>query len=117
MVYEFHHGQRLEYLVRKNGSSISDIAKELNMNRKVIYNHFNQQNLRIELLLQYVKVLRLDLSEHFPELLDYKCYVIELMNNKEETITHDAEAEIVQNKYLDLLEKYNALLRTYPTVQ
>ena len=43
---EKHYGQIVEYLVRKNGYSITDLATELDVNRRSIYNYFQNQFLK-----------------------------------------------------------------------
>ncbi|MDB5019809.1 MAG: hypothetical protein JWQ28_936, partial [Pedobacter sp.] len=43
-----HYGQILERAIRRNGNSISDVARLLNINRRSVYNWFNQAQLRPE---------------------------------------------------------------------
>jgi lambda repressor-like predicted transcriptional regulator len=110
-----HHGQIVEYVVRKNGYSISDLARNTNVNRRSIYNWFNQKYLKNDVIYNIGCVLRHDFSQEFPELFkseDFKMasppdiashfpYIINLNNN---------ENEFYKDKYLLLLEKYNELL-------
>jgi lambda repressor-like predicted transcriptional regulator len=110
-----HHGQIIEYRVRKNGYSISDLARGINVNRRSIYNWFNQKYLKKDVILQIGQILRHDFSQEFPELFvsdDFKS--IQRLDaqyrysSPENNV--DSEDEYYKDKYLDLLEKYNSLL-------
>lgn len=110
-----HYGQIVEYRVRKNGYSISDLARSIHVNRRSIYNWFNQTHLKKEVIFQIGCVLRHDFSQEFPELFvseDFK-----IVKNKSFKQIPDAnseyanvENEMYKTKYVSLLEKYNELL-------
>lgn len=109
-----HQGQIVEYIVRKNGYSISDLAKALNVNRRSMYNWFNQKELKWDVIYRIGYVIRHDFSKEFPLLFtseDFKgmyaprsSAVLLDMNNKTDDDDH------WKDKYLNLLERYNTEL-------
>ncbi|TSD67739.1 helix-turn-helix transcriptional regulator [Inquilinus sp. KBS0705] len=110
-----HYGQIVEYRIRKNGYSISDLAKSINVNRRSIYNWFNQPYLKKDIIFQIGRVLRHDFSQEFPELFvseDFKTIhrSPHHMPAQDDTYAAKIENEVYKNKYVDLLERYNTLL-------
>ncbi|GGH18086.1 helix-turn-helix domain-containing protein [Mucilaginibacter phyllosphaerae] len=109
-----HHGQIIEYVVRKNGYSISDLARNTNVNRRSIYNWFNQKMLRCDVIYNIGCVLRHDFSQEFPEFFtsdDFRAttkkFPYQIPN---EVNVNTNENDLYKDKYLLLLEKYNELL-------
>ena len=109
-----HQGQIVEYIVRKNGYSLSDLAKELKVNRRSLYNWFNQAHLKPEMIYRIGCVIRHDFSKEFPELFtasEFDCiYAPKKMdhpfvNNEMENAEHGWK-----DKYLKLLELVNTEL-------
>jgi predicted transcriptional regulator len=108
-----HHGQIVEYIVRKNGYSISDLARNTHVNRRSVYNWFNQKHLRADIIFSIGCVLRHDFSKEFPELFvsdDFKIITRAGQLPVQHTNVAHSENEFYKNKYLNLLEKYNDLL-------
>jgi hypothetical protein len=109
-----HQGQIVEYIVRKNGYSISDLAKALEVNRRSMYNWFNQKELKWDVIYRIGYVIRHDFSKEFPLLFtseDFKgmyapksSVVFLEVNNKTGGDDH------WKDKYLNLLERYNTEL-------
>lgn len=113
---EKHYGQVVEYLVRKNGYSITDLAIELNVNRRSIYNYFQNQFLKSDIIFKIGRVIRHDFSKEFPELFTPEDFADSYKQSKPAVITSmpidSVVEEIWKDKYLNLLESYNeALLR------
>ncbi|AMR33527.1 hypothetical protein A0256_19915 [Mucilaginibacter sp. PAMC 26640] len=108
-----HYGQIVEYRVRKNGYSISDLAKGLQVNRRSIYNWFNQRHLKKDIILSIGCTLRHDFTEELPELFsaeDFKCCLYGPTTESSETAETQSENERYKDKYVALLEQYNQLL-------
>jgi len=99
-----HHGQILEYQIRRNGFNITDLAKKLKVDRRSLYNWFKSEYLRHDIILKIGLIIRHDFSIEIPEHFDQVEFLIK---NKVEI-----HADIVKYKemYIALLEKYNALL-------
>jgi lambda repressor-like predicted transcriptional regulator len=65
-----HHGKIIEYVVRKKGYNIRDLAKALNISRRTLYNLFNQPILDFQVISQIGEIIRHDFSVEFPELFE-----------------------------------------------
>jgi lambda repressor-like predicted transcriptional regulator len=65
-----HHGKIVEYVVRKKGNNISDLAKSLNISRRTLYNLFNQPILDFHIISQIGEVIRHNFSVEFPEFFE-----------------------------------------------
>jgi AcrR family transcriptional regulator len=109
-----HHGEIIEKIIRKNGHSISDIARQSNVNRRSVYNWFSQERLKTTIIIKIGHVINYDFSAEFPHLtLSYKYaekqqnFVVP--NQTAEEILELQETEKWRNKYLDLLEVYTQL--------
>lgn len=110
---EKHHGKIVEYRVRKNGYSISDLARSTQVNRRSIYNWFTQKDLKTSTIHKIGCVLRHDFSLEFPELFssdDFKQVYRAQQSYKSSDQYLFEEPEIWKNKYIDLLERYNQIL-------
>ncbi|MBL4676725.1 MAG: TetR family transcriptional regulator [Mucilaginibacter sp.] len=107
-----HHGSIIEYVVRKHGYNISDLARELDVNRRSIYNYFGSQILKPNVIFQIGRVIRHDFSKEFPEIFEAEefqdAFDIQPKFGVESVLSTD-EAEY-KEKYLELLERYNELL-------
>jgi hypothetical protein len=109
-----HYGQIVEYRVRKNGFCISDLARCTKVNRRSIYNWFNQKNLRSDVILKIGFAIRHDFSQEFPEIFESSDF--KAIYKLPDSPLHDTrlldlqEHENWKNKYLNLLEKYNEML-------
>lgn len=109
---EKHYGQVVEYLVRKNGYSITDLASELDVNRRSIYNYFQNKFLKSDIIYKIGCVIRHDFSKEFPELFtpdDFLKYGTLKFNVAPSSAISGLEEEW-KNKYLNLLETYNEAL-------
>lgn len=108
-----HYGQILERAIRRNGNSISDVARLLNINRRSVYNWFNQAQLRPEIFYKIGHVINYDFSVDLPHLFTPEDFIIKprLSVNKQGHLMEDLNGiNAWQQKYIDLLEKYNTLL-------
>lgn len=104
-----HHGKVVEYVVRKNGYNISELATEMFVNRRSIYNWFNQQNLRSDIIYRIGCVLRHDFSKEFPELFNSNEFKV-IYEPRRSQVSYINPEENWKDKYLTLLEKYNTTL-------
>ena len=100
---QVHHSLIVEKAVRRSGMSISEIGRLLNVNRRSIYNYFNQQRLSIDIIANFERALNYDFSEDIPEYSKYKL--------RQEPVAREfGEVNVWKLKYLELLEKYNDIL-------
>jgi transcriptional regulator with XRE-family HTH domain len=108
-----HYGQILERAIRRNGNSISDVARLLNINRRSVYNWFNQAQLRPEILYKIGHVINYDFSVDLPHLFTPEDFLRKprlTINKQGELMEDTTNSHSWQQKYIDLLEKYNSLL-------
>ncbi|CCM10096.1 Putative uncharacterized protein [Cardinium endosymbiont cEper1 of Encarsia pergandiella] len=96
-----HRGEIIENVVRRSGISISVLAEKIGISRNTLYNRFKEKNLSYDFILTLGKVLHYNFAVHFPEM------------NSDRTLPDDARIELFQleQKYENLLEKYNWLLK------
>jgi transcriptional regulator with XRE-family HTH domain len=113
---ELHHGQTIERIIRRNGFSITELARLTNVNRRSVYNWFNQRHLKPEIIYRIGAVINHDLSTVFPSLYQYDEFIQQdLTTNEEEVETQElnVEGNIWKDKYIELLERHNQLLLAY----
>ena len=115
---ESHHGRIVELTIRKKGLNISEIARLTHVNRRSVYNWFNQKYLKPEIIYRLGIVLKHDFSVEFPDLFSKQDF---LKNNKTMTDLDHIEPvseeipgnHIWKDRYISLLENYNKLLISY----
>ncbi|WP_248282251.1 hypothetical protein [Mucilaginibacter robiniae] len=109
-----HHGQIVEYTVRKGGYSISELSNELGVNRRSLYNWFKQAHLKSSIIYRIGNIIHHDFSTEFPELFSSTEFKKVRSTASDMAPVPDRssfeEKEVWKNKYLVLLEQYNQLL-------
>lgn len=113
---ELHHGQTIERIIRRNGFSITELARLTNVNRRSVYNWFNQRHLKPEIIYRIGAVINHDLSTVFPSLYQYDEFTPQDINAQEEEVETqelNVEGNIWKDKYIELLERHNQLLLAY----
>lgn len=114
MLYmESHQGQTIERIIRRNGHNISDLARLTNVNRRSVYNWFNQRKLKPEIIFKIGLAIDYDFTTVFPSLSLHERPDVRAPSAKPISIENTSGAEIWKDKYLELLERYNKLLLTY----
>jgi transcriptional regulator with XRE-family HTH domain len=109
---EMHYGQIVEQIIRRKGYSISELARLTKVNRRSVYNWFNQKQLKPEIIFRIGTVVNYDFSAEFPGLFpneDFSKSNSFVVYNTPENAT-EANRSYWKDKYIDLLEKYNQLL-------
>lgn len=111
---ELHHGQIVERIIRRNGHSISELARLAKVNRRSVYNWFNQRNLKPDIIFRIGCVLNYDFSAEFPNLFSKGEFNRQNNSYMSDVITKSThgqeETDYWKDKYIDLLERYNQLL-------
>ncbi|MBL4678623.1 MAG: helix-turn-helix domain-containing protein [Mucilaginibacter sp.] len=109
-----HYGQIVELVIRKGGYSISEIARLTVINRKTVYNWFNQKYLKPEIIYKIGCVINHDFSVEFPELFTKDHFSKQnkevFMNTQGGSNNEMPENIAWKDRYIALLEKYNNLL-------
>jgi hypothetical protein len=111
---EKDYGKIVEYIVRKNGYSITELATKLSVNRRSIYNWFNQKDLRTDIIFKIGHIIMHDFSKECPELFtteDFKCIFNIRQPYLDQMNLHSSNNdESWKDKYIELLERYNNIL-------
>jgi AcrR family transcriptional regulator len=103
-----HYGQIVEYIVRRKRISITDLANELNVNRRTVYNCFGNKYLKAEVIHKIGFAIKHDFSKEFAELFTTDEFTLMFAP---QTIPSSATVSGQwKDKYLKLLEKYNDIL-------
>lgn len=105
-----HHGQIVEKVIRRDGHSISDLSRIMKVNRRSIYNWFNQPQLRPEIIYRIGCIIKHDFSIELPQIFnseDFKFGVEQL----EREDTSKCDISVKDDNYWK--EKYNELLKSY----
>ena len=110
---ELHTGAIVERVVRRSGVSITELARRTNVNRRSVYNWFNQKILKLDVICKIGNVLGHDFSLEFPNYFPNSENNPSVKKSINVAIDEANSSESVyywMNKYIGLLEKYNELL-------
>jgi hypothetical protein len=113
-----HHGQIVEKVFRRDGHSISEVARMLNINRRSIYNWFNQPVLRQETIYKIGHGIMHDFSVEFPGIFKPADFVFpnspssstEQFKRKDASCQASEESSQWKEKYMELYPRYKKLL-------
>ena len=112
-----HRGQLLKRLVADNGISISKLVKKVGISRSSFYNHIEDPDLSVDILLKYGQVLHVNILEMItPKSGQIMADAISYYPLEEEPKDLREANLIIQslrNKYTALLEKYNLLVENH----
>jgi len=111
---KLHRGHLLKELVEANGISITKLVDRVGVSRSSYYNHIEEPELDFDILFDYGKVLNINFTDYFSDLLVLETqdpnpkYPEELdPQNFEEALT---QYKLLHRKYVQLLERHNLLL-------
>ena len=112
---QLHAGEIVELAVRRKGVSISELSRRMHVNRRSIYNWFQQKSLKIEIICEIGYIIGYDFSQDFPE--DFSQQGFAIMENlieagKRNSSDSSHSVHFWMTKYISVLEKYNELLQT-----
>lgn len=102
-----HQGDIIERIIRRQGHSLTDLAKLTGVNRRSIYNWFLQPKLKPENIIKIGQAINHDFSAEFPGQFVSEDFIVTESKPEMKEEQFDAWKE----KYIDLLERYNLLLR------
>jgi|SRR5690606_35761430 len=109
-----HAGAAVEKAVRRSGISIAELARRVRINRRSIYNWFEQEILSVDIIFKIGNAISYDFTADFPDLLPN--YRLQFSQNQPQRKAETLQDEDLQqlhywkDKYITLLEKYNQLL-------
>ena len=105
---EKHAGSIVEKVVRRSGIGIAELARRMGVNRRSLYNWFEQPTLSFETIAKIGYLLGYDFTYDFPDFKPHQ----PVFDQKEVSYAARLPEDTVywKNKYITLLEKYNQLL-------
>ncbi|MCQ6956560.1 MULTISPECIES: helix-turn-helix domain-containing protein [Mucilaginibacter] len=111
-----HAGEIIELAVRRKGVSISELSRRMHVNRRSIYNWFQQRCLKIETICEVGYIIGYDFSQDFPDAFTQQGFAI--MENliaagKKNNLDSSNSVHFWMTKYIAVLEKYNELLQIH----
>lgn len=102
-----HRGEIVKKAIDESGYKKAELARQLRIQRKTLYNYFDRHDLAIDTILNIGKLIHHDFSEEIRELRQIRPNISE----RTEPLYIDQDKEFWKDKYLKLLEEYNELLK------
>jgi lambda repressor-like predicted transcriptional regulator len=102
-----HQGDVIERIIRRQGHSLTDLARLTGVNRRSIYNWFLQPRVRPENIIRIGQAIHHDFSAQFPDQFVSE----DFLPVDDQAKIVDDKIDVWKEKYVDLLERYNLLLR------
>jgi len=94
-------GELLERAIRRKGLNITEIAFAMNVTRRTIYNWFKQEIIDKDIMERLSNIVSYDAISSQPNTITFN------IKNSQVTIKDEA---YWQDRYIDLLERYSALI-------
>lgn len=102
-------GEIIEIAIRKQNVNISDLSRKLQVNRRTVYNWFQQKTLHSEVILSIGNIINYDFSEDFKDEFQKRG----MYGLKDSMSTHHLD-QTEQNEIMYYwMEKYIALVKDY----
>jgi plasmid maintenance system antidote protein VapI len=109
-----HYGEIIERTIRRNGYSISELSRLMNVNRRSIYNWFNQPKFKTDIIFKIGCALKHDFSIEFPELFSseefQKAFNQKKFSAEVNVLEEMEKVNYWKDKYINLLEDYTQAL-------
>lgn len=103
-----HRGEIIQKAVYNSGYTITEIAKSLGKSRRWMYMMFDNSNVSLDIVLKIGKIIHHDFSE---EIKEFSTFLRTSTLPQSSFVKDEPSAEYWKDKYLQLLEEYNALLK------
>jgi hypothetical protein len=100
-----HRGEIIKEAVYKSGYPITELAKRMGKSRRWVYLLFENTTVSIDIMLQIGKIIHYDFSEELNR------PSANLFTTNEPPSPYISDEDYWKNKYLNLLEEYNELLK------
>lgn len=108
---QFNAGEILELAVRRQNINISELSRKMNVNRRTIYNWFQQQSLSSTIIFGISQAIDYDITQEFPENFFGQALNAQKQHTGLNSIAEHEEARYYwMRKYISLLEDYKVLL-------
>ena len=113
-IMKLNAGEIVEHAVRRQNVNISELSRRMKVNRRTLYNWFQQKSLNADVICGIGQVINYDFSKDFNEELETS-----KLKSKERVLNPKINKEYVaqesvyywMEKYITLLEDYKKLLQ------
>jgi hypothetical protein len=106
-----HRGEALQAAIGRSDLTIKQITARARFSRSSYYNHIADPNLPFEVLMRYGKVLKHDFTQDIPGMEKYPFNEEIVLRPQPKTFDEAiADRDYWKEKYIAILEKYNALI-------
>lgn len=102
-----HRGEIVEQAVRKSGIPIATVAKRLGKSRRWMYLMFENPEVPIETMSRIGQIIYYDFRDDLPTIFT----VTQITSDTSFQYNSSESVEYWKNKYFQLLEEYNTLLK------
>ncbi len=105
-----HRGEIVKKAIHQSGFSITKLADRIGKSRRWMYQMFENRNVSLDLILEIGKIIHYDFTDEIKEFKKVQNSFTAQFINDQSIITPENTVEFWKDKYLKLLEEYNALL-------
>src|ERR1700744_1367192 len=107
-----HRGEIVKNVIMRKGYTAREIAKFTNVNRRSVYNWFSQEELNSNIIFRIGSIINHNFSTEFPDLFtneDFDIISTEpiKLSDEEKPLLEAKNEAVWQDKYIEVLEKYN----------
>ncbi len=103
---EEHKGRVLERVIRKKGINISQLAKKIGVNRRSLYNYFQEKNLKSIVFEKIAAAINYDFMLEYPNILIGEPSIQGAFYGPKMA----QDVDYWKNKYISLLERHVEVL-------
>ncbi|WP_129714894.1 hypothetical protein [Pedobacter sp. SYP-B3415] len=107
-------GEIVELAVRRQNVNISELSRKLNVNRRTMYNWFQQRKLSAELVHTIGRMIQHDFSKDFADEQSIQALNKHVKHTSPASTEENGRPDAIyywMEKYIQLLEEYKALLQ------
>lgn len=108
-----HRGEILQEAVRKSGIPLSRVARQVGKSRTWLYNQFENQDVGLDVILEVGKAIHHDFREEIDELNKLSQNRPAGFADEQLEPYLEQNAGYWKNKYMQLLEEFNAFMREH----
>ncbi|MEZ5172592.1 MAG: hypothetical protein R2850_03560 [Bacteroidia bacterium] len=108
-----HRGEILQEAVRKSGIPLSRVARQVGKSRTWLYNQFESQDVGLDVLLEIGKAIHHDFTVEIDELSKLSQNRSAGFADEQPELYQEQNAGYWKNKYMQLLEEFNAYMREH----
>jgi predicted transcriptional regulator len=101
-----NRGEIIKQAVNKSGMSITHLSKSIGKSRKWVYDMFENESVSLDVILQVGEIIHHNFTTEINDLNSLKKGTTSSLENE-----NNNAVEYWKNKYLILLEEYNAFLK------